>query len=189
MPENTSRGYTYPIFTDANSFPAQIQDLATDIDTDMQTVFNRIVAGYNFAACSLQASGVNQSVANNTDVTATYDTELYDNAAMANLGVSNTTINITATGLYLAIGRASFATSAVGATGREIRIVSSGALGTIARKSIDGNEGLPATTTVHLCNLFHAAAGTTVTMVQRQNTGAALNTTHRQLQVAKMGDL
>lgn len=189
MTENTSRGYTYPVFTDANSFPAQIQDLATDIDADVQTVFNRIVSGYNFAACSVQASGVNQSVANNTDVTATYDTELYDNAAMANLGVSNTTINITATGLYLVIGRATFTNSAAGATGREIRLVSSGTPGTFARKSIDGNEGLPNTTTVHLCNLVHLASGTTLTMVQRQNTGAALNTTHRQLQAAKMGDL
>lgn len=189
MPENTSRGYTYPVFTDANDFPAQIQDMATDIDTDVQAVFNRIAAGYNFAACSLQASGVNQSVANNTDVTATYDTELYDNAAMANLGVSNTTINITATGLYLVVGRATFTNSAAGATGREIRLVSSGPGGTIARKSIDGNEGLPNTTTVHIVNLVQLASGTTMTMIMRQNTGAALNTSHRQLQVAKMGDL
>lgn len=189
MPENTSRGYTYPVYTDANSFPAQIQDMATDIDSDVQAVFNRIVNGYNFAACSVQASGVNQSVANNTDVTATYDTELYDNAAMFDLGVSTSIVNITATGLYLVIGRATFTNSAAGATGREIRLVNSGMPGTFARKSIDGNEGLPNTTTVALANLVHLTSGTTVTMVQRQNTGVALNTTHRQLQVAKMGDL
>lgn len=189
MPENTSRGYTYPLLSDVNSFPAQIQDLATDIDADVQAVFNRIVAGYNFAACSVQASGVNQSIANNTDVTATYDTELYDNAAMFTVGVSASNINITVTGLYLVIGRANFANSAAGATGREIRLVNSGVPGIFARKSIDGNEGLPNTTSIQLANLVHLTSGTTLTMTQRQNTGAAINTTIRQLMVAKMGDL
>jgi hypothetical protein len=37
--------------------------------------------------------------------------------------------------------------------------------------------------------LFWAPSGTFVTLVQRQNTGAAINTVFRQLQVAKMGDL
>lgn len=189
MPENTSRGYTYPVHTDANSFPAQIQDLATDIDTDMQSLVNRVAVGYNFPACSVQASGVNQSVPNNTDTTATYDTELYDNAAMFTVGVSASIINITATGLYVAIGRSTFANSAASPSGRSIRLVSSGALGVIARKSIGGNNGLAATTTVHIVSLFHAVAGTTLTMVQRQNTGAAVNSVFRQLQVAKMGDL
>lgn len=189
MPENTTRGYSYPVFTDLNSFPAQIQDLATDIDTDMQSLVNRITAGYNFPACSVQASGVNQAIANNTDVTATYDTELYDNAAMFTVGVSATNINIVATGLYLAIGRSTFATSAAAPTGRSIRLVSSGVTGVIARKAIRGNDGLAATTTVHIVALFHAVSGTTVTMVQRQNTGAAINSVFRQLQVAKMGDL
>lgn len=189
MPENTSRGYTYPVYTDANSFPAQIQDLATDIDSDMQSLVNRIAVGYNFPACSVQASGVNQAIANNTDVTATYDTELYDNAAMFTVGVSASNVNIVSTGLYLAIGRATFATSAAAPSGRSIRLVSSGVLGVLARKSIRGNDGLAATTTVHIASLFHAVSGTTVTMVQRQNTGGAINTVFRQLQVAKLGDL
>jgi hypothetical protein len=188
MSQNTSRGYTYPTYGDANSFPAQIQDMATDMDTDMDSLFDRVTAGYNFAACSVQASGVNQSIANNTDVTATYDTELYDNAAMFTVGTSATNVNLTASGLYVAIGRATFASSAAGATGRQIHLVHS-TLGVLARKSIDGNEGLAATTTVHLMTLFWAPSGTFVTLVQRQNTGAAINSVFRQLQVAKMGDL
>lgn len=189
MPQNTPRGYSYPLYTDANSFPAQIQDLATDIDTDVQALFNRITAGYNMPACSVQASGVNQAIATGTDVTATYDTELYDNAGMFTVGVSASNINIVSTGIYLGIGRATFATSAAGATGRQISLVSSGALGVVARKSIDGNEGLPATTTVHIASLFYAASGTTFTMVQRQNTGASINTVFRQLQCARIGDI
>lgn len=188
MPQNTTRGYTYPTFGDANSFPAQIQDMATDIDTDMDSLYDRVTAGYNFAACSVQASGVNQAVANNTDVTATYDTELYDNAAMFTVGTSNTNVNLTATGVYVAIARATFEANAAGATGRQISIVHS-TLGVLARKSIRGNEGLAATTTVHLMTIFQASAGTFVTMVQRQNTGVAINTVFRQLQLAKMGDL
>lgn len=189
MPENTTRGYTYPLYTDANSFPAQIQDLAQDIDADMEALDLRIAAGYNMPACSVQASGVNQAIANNTDVTATYDTELYDNDSMFTVGVSASIVNITETGLYVAMGRATFATSAAGATGRSLRLVSSGVLGVLARKSIRGNEGLPATTTVHIVSLFHAVSGTTLTLVQRQNSGAAINTSFRQLQVAKLGDL
>lgn len=189
MTENTSRGYTYPVLTDANSFPAQIQDMAQDIDADMQGLVNRIASGYNLPACSVQASGVNQAIAANTDVTATYDTELYDNAGMFNVGVSATNVNITVAGLYVAVGRSTFATSATAPSGRSIRLVSSGTLGVLARKSIRGNDGLAATTTVHICSLFWAAAGTTVTMVQRQNTAAAINSVFRQLQVAKMGDL
>lgn len=189
MPENTSRGYTYPVHTDLNSFPAQIQDLATDIDTDMTTLATRITNGYNMPACSVQSSGINQAIANNTDVTATYATELYDNAGMFDAGVSTTNINIVSTGLYVAIGRATFDANAAGATGRSIRLVSSGALGVLARKSIRGNEGLAATTTVHIVSLFHAVSGTTVTMIQRQNTGVTINTSFRQLQVAKLGEL
>ena len=33
MPANTSRGYSYPLYTDSTDFPTQIQDLATDVDT------------------------------------------------------------------------------------------------------------------------------------------------------------
>lgn len=191
MPENTSRGYTYPTYGDLmENFPAQIQDLATDIDTDMDTLFDRVVAGYNQAACRVRSSLINQAIPVNTDVTATYAEELYDNAGMVNLGVSNTIINITQTGLYVACGRATFQPNGnATVNSRQIAIISSGALGTVGRKCLEADTTLAVATAVQLTVLFWAAAGTTLTMVQRQNSGASLNTSTRTMMVARTGDL
>lgn len=188
MPENTPRGYTYPVYTDPSDFPAQIQELATDIDTDMDQLWDRVIAGYNQPAARVNASGVNQTVAANTDVTATYDTESYDNANMVNLGVSNTTINIVSTGLYLAAARATFASNGNATiNARQISIVSSGTLGTVVRRSVQGFQTVA--TAVNCSMLFYAMSGTTLTMVQRQNSGASLNTSTRTLMVARMAAL
>lgn len=186
MPQNTSRGYSYPLYTDPADFPAQIQDLATDIDTDMDSLWDRLTAGYNQAACRVRAATINQSIANNTDVAASFAEELYDNAGMVDLGTSATTINITQTGTYLAVGRATFAAGTSG-SGRQLALVSSGSLGTVGRKSQpqDSASGVP----VNLTVLFWAAAGTTLQLIQRQNSGAAINTTTRTLMVAKTGVL
>lgn len=188
MPQNTSRGYTFPLYTDPMDPAAQIQELATDIDTDMDALWDRVVAGYNQPACRVRAAGVNQSIPVNTDVTATYDTELYDNAGMVNLGVSNSIINIVSTGLYIACGRVSFALNGNATiNGRQISLVSSGSLGTVGRRCHQGHASQ--TTPVAMTILFWAASGTTLTMVQRQNSGAALNSSTRQLMVARLGTL
>lgn len=188
MPANTTRGYTYPLYTDQADFPAQLQDLATDVDTDMDALFDRLTAGYNMAACYVRASGVNQAIAVSTDVTATYDTELYDNQGMVNLGVSNTTINFVQTGIYLASGRATFLSNGNATiNGRQISLVTTGSLGTVARKSFEGAQN---TASIVTCQaLFFASSGDTMTMVQRQNSGASLNSSTRSLMVARMGAL
>jgi hypothetical protein len=188
MPQNTPRGYTYPLYTDPMNPAGDLQALATTIDTDMDTLWDRLTAGLNQPACRVRASGVNQAIAVSTDVTATYDTELYDNAGMVNLGVSNTTINIVQTGLYVAIGRASFLSNGNATiNARQLALVSSGSLGTVGRRCQEGS--INQTTGVTLTTLFWAAGGTTFTMVQRQNSGATLNTSTRQLMVARMGTL
>jgi hypothetical protein len=188
MPQNTSRGYTYPLYTDPADPAAQIQELATDIDTDMDNLWDRMLAGYNQPACRIRASGINQAVAVSTDVTATFAEELYDNANMVDLGVSNTTVNLVQTGLYIACSRATFATNGnATVNARQLTIVTTGSLGTIGRRAIEGSQ--IDSTAVQLTVLFWAAAGSTLTLVQRQNSGASLNTTTRTLMVAKMGDL
>lgn len=188
MPQNTSRGYTYPLYTDASDFPSQIQDLAQDIDADVQTLVNRINVAYQGAGCAVRASGVNQAIAANTDVTATYAEELYDNASMFDLGTSTSIVNITKTGLYLATGRVTFLSNGNATIGaRQISFVSSGSLGTVGRKSVQGHTSV--STAVQLTILFWALAGTTFTMVQRQNSGASLNSSTRQLQVSWLGNL
>lgn len=188
MPQNTPRGYTYPLYTDVNNFPAQIQDLATDIDTDIDALWDRVVAGYNQPACRVRSTGINQAIAANTDVTATYAEELYDNANMVDLGVSNTTINIVQTGLYIATGRVTFLSNGNATiNARQVSLVSSGSLGIVGRRSVQGDQNVA--TAVSLTIAFWAAGGTTFTMVQRQNSGASLNSSTRQLMVARVGTL
>jgi hypothetical protein len=188
MPLNTSRGYTYPVYTDAANFPAQIQDLAQDIDTDMDSLFDRVTAGYNMAAVHLNASLVNQAVPANTDTAATFTTELYDNTGMANLGVSTTTVTFTQTGLYLATCRATFLSNGnVTVNARQISLNTTGSLGIVGRKSVRGH--LSVATAVQLTVLFFASAGDTCQMIQRQNSGASVNTSTRTLQIARMGAL
>lgn len=188
MPQNTTRGYTYPLYTDPMDFPAQIQDLATDIDTDMQSLVNRITAARNYAACHIVASGINQAVPVNTDVACTFATELYDNTGMVNLGVSNTTVTFTQTGLYLATARATFLSNGNATVGaRQLAFVTTSTLGTVGRKSITGDQAVA--TANNLTILFWAAAGDTMQVIQRQNSGASLNTSTRTLQVAKLGEL
>lgn len=188
MPENTSRGYTYPVYTDPANFPAQIEDLARDIDTDMQSLFDRVADGLNQPACYVRANGVNQAIAANTDVTATFVTEVYDNANMVNLGVSNTTITFPESGIYLATSRVTFLSNGtVPDTGRMTNLVTNGIFGTVGRRSVLGNTSVA--TAVALTVLFFAGAGNTMTLLQRQNTSASLNSSTRMLAVAKVGAL
>jgi hypothetical protein len=187
MPQNTSRGYTYPTYGDAGNFPAQIQDLATDIDTDMDSLFDRLVSGYNMAAARVRSTGINQAVATATDVNATYTEEIYDNTGMVNLGTSNTTLTFTQTGLYIASARVSFAGNGGGPGARQIRIVTNGSLGTVARKSMLG-DAVQSTILATSC-LFFASAGNTILLTMRHDAGVTIQSTTRTLMVARMGAL
>lgn len=187
MPQNTSRGYTYPLYGDPVNFPAQIQDLATDIDTDMDLLWDRVTSGYNQAACRARGTAA-QAIAANTDVAANYAEEMYDNAGMINLGTSTTTISVTQTGLYIASARVNFNSNGnATVNARQIALVSSGTLGTVGRKSFQGHQSV--LTAITMVVLFWAASGTTLQMIMRQNSGASLNAGTRSLMVARMGGL
>lgn len=188
MPANTSRGYTYPLYTDPADPAAQIQELATDIDTDMDSLWDRMTAGYNQPGCRVRSSGINQAIPVSTDVTATFAEELYDNQGMVNLGVSNTNINIVQTGLYLATARITFLSNGnATVNARQVTIATTGSLGTVGRRAVEGKQNNA--TAVQLSALFWIAAGGVVTVVQRQNSGASVNSSTRTLMVARMGGL
>lgn len=187
MPATTPRGYPYPLYTDLNNFPAQLQSLATAVDTDIDSLYDRLAAGNAQPSAIVESVGINQSVANNTDVTATFATEVYDNAAMVDLGVSNTNINIVSTGIYLAVARVTFLANATGS--RQLSIVSSGALGVIARRTNFTDSSGGVSVVQAMTASFSAVSGTTVTLVQRQNSGAALNSSIRMLAVSRVGSL
>ena len=67
MPANTPRGYSYPLYTDTmDGFPAAMQDLATDVDTDMQALVNQVNAAQNRPSVRVTATA-NQSIPQNVD--------------------------------------------------------------------------------------------------------------------------
>lgn len=192
MPGTTPRGYPYPLYSDPMDPAQDLQDLATAVDTDMDALWDRLIAGYNQPGVYLRGTG-NQAVANNTDVTATYTAEVYDNGNMANLAVSTTNVNIVQTGIHIAMGRVSWAANGAALAGaRQISLVSSGALGVLARRSVNADTGVIApagTTATAIVMSFYAVSGTTVTMVQRQNSGAVIQSATRSLAVARIGGL
>ncbi len=100
MPANTPRGYTYPLYGDPVNFPAALQDFATDVDTDVAGLVTTTTGGLNRPSARASATA-NQSLTANTFHFATFATEDYDNAAMVNLGVNNTRMTFTSTGIYL----------------------------------------------------------------------------------------
>ncbi|RYJ26490.1 hypothetical protein CU044_3783 [Streptomyces sp. L-9-10] len=61
MPATTPRGYPYPVPTDPADVPQAMQDLASAVDTDVQTVYNGISARPSVKA-------VGQTVAKYTNV-------------------------------------------------------------------------------------------------------------------------
>ena len=116
MPDNTPRGYTYPLYGDANNFPAQIQDFAQDVDLDVAAQVTAINTALNAPSARAHATAV-QAIPVATDTYVTFAVEDYDNAAMVNLGVNNDRITFTSTGIYLINGEVNFASNGNGTLG------------------------------------------------------------------------
>lgn len=119
MPANTPRGYTYRLYSDPANPPADIQDFATDVDTDVQSLVSLTTTVLNAPSARVSASA-NQSIPANTPTFVTWAVEEYDNAAMANLGVNNDRLTFTSTGIYLVhaeINHASNGNATVGGRG------------------------------------------------------------------------
>lgn len=125
MPQNTSRGYTYPLYGDTQNFPAQIQDLAQDIDADVQTLDTEIDTALHAASASVSGS-INAAVAPNVTTTVQWNSEDWDNSGFVNLGVNNTRIRITQTGAYIITGYARLDENGVTVAAVDVTIVSTG---------------------------------------------------------------
>lgn len=84
MPQNTSRGYPYPLYTDApKDFPAAIQALATAIDTDVADLEN-FVSGARDRPSMMITQSATQNIPNNTVTALTWAASpvRYDNSGM-----------------------------------------------------------------------------------------------------------
>lgn len=188
MTLTTPRGYPYPEYTDPMSPRTQIQALATAVDTDMAALYARVDAGKHQPTCYLRSPfSTNQAVAASTNVTATYTTEVVDTDNMANLGTSNTTVNITQTGIYLVSGSVTFASPGSpnhAPIGMWIENNGTGGLGLIAR-----SFGI-ASFTVNTCGLVaHQVilllAGSTIQMIMRQTSAVTYQSSSRHLSVTR----
>lgn len=128
MTSTTPRGYEYPEYADTQNFPTQMQALAEDVDNDVyNNLYLPITLAQDEPSVRVVQNGA-QVVAQNVNVTLTYDTEFYDNDSMANLGVNNTQVTVNTPGIYLISGaiRVSPSGSAGGAVA--LTLMSSGAL-------------------------------------------------------------
>lgn len=100
MTMNTPRGYTYPCYTDPANFPAQMQDLATDINNDMQGIIDNIADARNTPpSCKAQTTGAATAVGAGLFVPLVFNTQIYDNANMFTPPSADITVPVE--GLYL----------------------------------------------------------------------------------------
>lgn len=84
MPQNTSRGYPYPLYTDTpTDFPSAIEDLATAIDADV-TSLDGFISGARNRPSLMITQAATQNIPNNTATALTWAASpiRYDNAGM-----------------------------------------------------------------------------------------------------------
>jgi hypothetical protein len=187
MTATTSRGYPFPEYDDANSFPAQDQALATAIDTDLDmNLRDPIVLALDEPSARASRPAGTQAIANNTDVALSYTTENYDNNGMINLAGSATNVVIQTTGTYLISGSANAQpdTSATGALA--LVLTSSGGVtlnpGGSSRDLDNDKDTSVSITTLHRVTVVPE----TITLVARHNHGASLNVSIAQLTVTRI---
>jgi hypothetical protein len=100
MPQNTSRGYPYPLYTDTpKDFPQAIEDLATAIDADVAAL-EAFVAGARDRPSMQASSNIAQNIPNNTVTAVSWagGAAAYDNTLIFNPLVGMT---LTERGVYL----------------------------------------------------------------------------------------
>lgn len=187
MPQNTPRGYTYPLYGDPANFPAQMQDFAQDVDTDVQAQATRISGALNrpSARCSATA---NQAIAANTNVFATFATEDYDNAAMVNLGVNNDRITFTSTGIYLVTAEVNWVPNGNATVGgRELQLIGSLFFANDNRQSLRGSQTFDTEESASM--VYNVTTiGDFVRVQLRQSSGASANVSARSFSVTKVAD-
>lgn len=189
MPANTPRGITYPLLTDpVSGLRADIQELATDLDTITQQLVTRLAAARQRPSCRISGLA-NQAVAINTNVTATFTAEDWDNASMANLGVNNTRIQITERGVYL-VGASVAVTPQAGTWGVHAIINSSGGFIGPTTTIVSAQGSTTINTYLNPVFLHYATGAVTddITLIVRQNGALAVNIQDRNLWVAKVSN-
>jgi hypothetical protein len=168
MPGTTPRGYPYPLYTEANNFPTQDQNLANAIDSDVQTnLVTAVNSALNQPACRAADSGGTQTLTTGVVATVTFPFEVFDNANIFNPGVSTTNFTIPTTGFWMVMAYVTFNNNSNGG-GRHVDMRVGGAI--FCSKTLAGVSG--DFTQVSFTHLKEFTAGNVVTFTALQNSGA-----------------
>lgn len=190
MPQNTpSRAYTYPVYTDTQDFPAQIQELATDIDLDVENLDDQIVEALNRQSVAIRST-LSQNIPVGTAYTnLTWATTDYDNATMATIP---TGITIPREGVYLVMAKVTFVGTGIGSPQYyvEARLQSSLAFIPIIGNSSTETVG-NTDSTLQLSQLFYndGTAGDVITIGVRHSHSAIRAVTARDLSATRVSQI
>lgn len=191
MPANTPRGYTYPLYTDVQNFPAQIQDFATDVDTDVQAQIALQTNYLDQPAARVSATAA-QAVASNTDVTLTWAVEEYDNAGLWVIG-SPTIFTVNELGIYLISAWANWSGNLDSTLSAVSLRIQSSAVGT-PRARNDIRRGVDSTpdsiaASAHVSTLHEVTViGETISIIARHNLPVASQVTDRAFSITKISE-
>lgn len=185
MPANTPRGYTYPLYPDTQDFPAQIQDLATDIDTDIQNIVNLGTTAFDRVTARAQ-DAAGQVILPNVTTALAFTIQAFDYGAIYNPGTP-TILTFPEDGIYhvsMSVEFAANGNATVG--GRALFLTSSGGLTpVVARESRLGNQNRD--TSLDLSTLYMCVtAPETLSMFVRHNSAANVTVNDRWIHATKI---
>lgn len=175
MPGSTpNRGYPYPLYSETQDFPAQMQALALAVDTDVKNnLEDPIALALDQPSVRIVRDASSQAIAANVNVTLTYNLEIYDNDGMADVFVNNTTITINTPGIYLISGAVRIDADTTAGGAAALILMSSGAFTNPVgiSRSLDNDKNTSLSyTTLHRV----PTAGETLTQFVRHNHALAL---------------
>lgn len=186
MPANTPRGYTYPTYGDVANPPAQIQDMAQDIDTDVAGLVARTTAALNRPSARISETA-NQLIAANTNTFLTFSVEEYDNGGMANLGVNNDRLTFPETGIYQVTAEVNFSSNGNATVNGRSMIFAPNLQPEKGHQSSRGAQSMD--TEMSSTMLYQVVtAGDFIRVRVRQESGAALNVSARSFSATKVSD-
>lgn len=177
MPQNTTRGYPFPCYSDNTDFPDDLGDLATAVDTDVQSLVTALSGAKNRVSGSFTAVGP-ISIPNNVETAITLTGEIFDTGAFGTVPTANLTIPTT--GLYLFSFRGEYTAGDTGDRRLRLRRTtpSNFTIGVTGRQGISLSADMSATTVAPL------NAGETFGLLAFQDIGAPLNLSDVVLSVA-----
>jgi hypothetical protein len=185
MPQNTPRGYSFPLYPDVQNFPVQIQDLAQDIDADIQAIADLGPLALDRVTARAQDPG-SVAIAPNTTTAVPFTIQAFDYGNIYNPGTP-TLMTFPESGIYqVSISVEFLANGNATVGGRALYLTSSGALTpVVARESRLGNQNR--NTSLDLSSLYMAvAAGETISAFVRHNSGANVSIADRWMSVTKL---